>query len=130
DVDDHGIGGLSRTLAGYVPNHSGRTEQERKSNERILSGLSLHIRSGANVDLQRRDNGYTPLHEAALLNAPEMARLFLDAGADRNIRDFKRQLTPLELAEHFQKRRGVSYAPVIEVLKSRQCKRVAFWRNR
>ena len=53
------------------------------------------IDNGAEVNV-KRDDGFTPLHTAVIINAAEVAKLLIANGADVNAKD-KDGYTPLSL---------------------------------
>lgn len=96
-ISEYGVGALSRAMADYETAYPGRSAEDLKDNEAVVEEIKRLIAEGADVNHQRADSGRTPLHNAVLLNAPEIVRVLLDAGARLDIEGDK-GLTPLEYA--------------------------------
>lgn len=71
-----------------------------------LSAVQLLLQAGADVDVAN-DRGWTPLHQAAYRNDPEMVLLFLDAGASTDRAAHGAGGTPLAVAAFWGHREAV-----------------------
>ena len=125
DVSEYGVGSLSRAMADYETEYPGRSAEDLKANEVVVEEIKRLIAEGANVNHQRADSGRTPLHNAVLLNAPEIVRVLLDAGARLDIEGDK-GLTPLEYAKRLEEEgRDWDFSEVIRLLEEAERKRAA-----
>ncbi len=81
---------LNFSLFGYRKIEGNRnTAENRKKrlyNDKVLAVAQLLIDRGANVDSIDPKTGWAPLHEAILLNQPEVARFLIRNSADPRIK--------------------------------------------
>lgn len=65
--------------------------------ERALEIMELALSEGARVNGYSPVTGYPPLHEAVLLNEPQLAEFLIQRGADPEVEDRNKGLTAHEL---------------------------------
>ena len=87
---------LSCSLAPCAPAGSDDVTERPSAPER-LEAIRLLLAAGADVN-QANDRGWTPLHQAAYRNDPEMAALLLRAGARADLSAHGEGGTPLAVA--------------------------------
>lgn len=79
-----------------------------------LSAVRLLIHAGADASVAN-DRGWTPLHQAAYRNDPEMVRLFIDAGASLNTEAHGAGGTPLAVAAFWGHREAMDVLAAVGV---------------
>lgn len=79
-----------------------------------LSAVQLLLQAGANASVAN-DRGWTPLHQAAYRNDPEMAQLFIDAGASLEVDAHGAGGTPLAVAAFWGHREVMNVLAAVDV---------------
>ncbi|MDN3518509.1 ankyrin repeat domain-containing protein [Aquisalimonas lutea] len=124
-VSEYGVGSLSRAMADYETDYPGRSAEDLEANEAVVEEIKRLIAEGADVNHQRADTGRTPLHNAVLLNASEIVRVLLDAGARLDI-EGNEGFTPLEYARQLEEHGpDWDFSRVIRLLEEAERKRAA-----
>lgn len=88
---------LLNLACSLAPCASPGATSEAQSDHAALAAVQLLLAAGADVQ-QANDRGWTPLHQAAYRNDPEMAALLLDAGARHDASAHGDGGTPLAVA--------------------------------
>lgn len=88
-----------RDAADWTPLHDALVRPGDGEATRPLDTAMMLIDAGADVNAQTAAVGWTPLHLAADLGEPELARALLAAGARVNVRTHLWRWTPLQFAQ-------------------------------